>query len=269
MKIWIILLVLAFLLVACDSGTSPNLQVKCPDGRIVDTVEDCNLVEEEPELVLPEVNRTPVINQTPEVNESEELTRNSSTLRKEFKNETNITGTIYSDLNGWSVAEIVTGMASYNENFRGIIAVTLEYDRRDNSKYSLGSSYKKIDDPFWIARHAYAYGTKQYDIHSFRVDLVQSPYEFYNMVETKHNDSKFKIVYPDQWVEWNYIQCKKIQSCRNIEAIKCDKGEHTMYMWTHNTPGIGYTEATRYTMQALDDDKETLKTFEEFYCTPI
>jgi hypothetical protein len=247
---------------------------QCPDGKTVFNLTECNVTqpsEKNTTLTRP-LNLT---NATAGMQNATTI-RNFTTLRKkntteESVNHTNnyINGT-YSNLNGWSVQQIVEGMMQYNEQFSGLVMAGVAYDKKDPQYYMLGNNEQaKIYDPFWPARSPYAGDTKEYGKNYFRVMLSQTPLQFLDEVNGKHNDTKFKILYPDQWIEWNEINCTQINSCRNIEAIRCERGNHTLWMWTHNTPGPGYTDATKYNMQAFDDDRETLDTFEKFYCTPV
>ncbi|MFH1915879.1 MAG: hypothetical protein ABIJ21_01320 [Nanoarchaeota archaeon] len=261
----IILIITALIISSCKLAPKESTRIiKCPDGRFVYNLTECNLPEEE--NITNTTSIPPPQNITQ--NQTTEPERNFSTLRRK-ENDTEIVKTdgIVPNLNGWSIAEIVEGMSSYNKNFIAIYLTVVSYDPTAKT-YALGTGQYK-EDPFWAARAPYSGKTKEYNINNFRVSLTQTPYEFYDMVESKHNDSKFKIVYPEQWAAWDSINCKKISSCRNIEAIECTNGNHTLYMWTHNTPGQGYTELTNYNMQAVDDKRETLTTFEKFYCTPV
>jgi hypothetical protein len=258
-------LLIAALLTSCAFKPKPKgSKFKCPDGRIVLNLTECEDVQEQDNTTQqPNITRPPIINTT------QNTTRNFSTLRKKEENTTaNATGNSLPNLNGWSIEEIIGGMSSYNEKFIGAFGNQISYTS-DGKSYSIGTGYKSLPDPFWIARGPYHAGVKEYNVNSFRTSLPQTPYEFYDMVQGKHNDSKFKLVYPDQWTEWDKIKCEKTPSCRTIEAVTCTKENHTLTVWTHNTPGQAYTEATRYTMQAVDDKRETLTTFEQFYCTPV
>lgn len=270
------LFVVLILFSGCNQNLEPNVLYRCDDGRMVADEDECIVVIDEENLTvqLPVVNATQ--NEPPSDSGSAEnilvdVQRNFSTLRttRPEENESNETGTLYLDLNGWSVQEIVYGLAEYNSDFVGAFSAQVRYEDRDRERYYLGSGIKKIDDPFWITRFNYYSGVKEYKVNNLRINEILRPYTFYDMVVGKHDDSKFKLLYPDEWAVWYSIKCEKIESCRSIEAIKCTRDEHTLYVWTHNTPGEGYTEDIRYTMSAMDDGGETFETFEEFYCTPI
>lgn len=256
------------LLVSCKGqGTGSVLQYMCPDGTMVESVDSCPEPEPPPidnRSMAPPVNRSNV----GPLGEKIEPEREFTTLRRtEEKNET--VGTLFVDLNGWSVQEIVLGMGSYNSKFWTGVPVNIRYDPANPEYYWRGSERNKKQDPFWITSHNYISGVKEYDINNFRVNLILKPFEFYDVVKSKHKDSKFKMLHPQEWAVWESIDCEKLNSCRNIEAIKCVRGDHTLYMWNHNAPGTGYTDKIRYTMSARDDGGETLRTFEEFYCTAI
>jgi hypothetical protein len=270
--ITVFILLLAVLLISsCMLKPKPKGdEYQCIDGRIVLNLSECNTTLPPPP---PRVNITQEEQNQPPAGKTDP--RNFSTLRKKEKQENttkNTTGTSLPKLNGWSVPEIVEGLGSYNPRFSGAFFSPITYT--DDKNYVLGQTGPRTYDPFAVTRKPYAGGgVREYSVNHLRVYLTQTPYEFYDMVEAKHGDSKFKIVYPDQWAEWASINCTKVSSCRNIEAVECirmdDNGEHHLYMWTHNTPGSSYTELTKYNMQAFDDKRETLTTFEEFYCTPI
>lgn len=261
-----LLLFLALVLMACEQKPSQNLMIECPDGRLVANMSECDVIQEEEAVKHPaQLNKTrpqPVTEEEPEEDEFRFLRRNYSNSTDEPK------GEHYLDLNGWSAIEIVHGMGSYDDKFIGIFPKEVHYTKQ-RTHYTLGSGYKAVEDPFWIARSHFQSGNKEYDVNRFRINLVQTPYEFYDMVMQKHNDTKFKILWPQEWQEWSSIDCVKLNVCRDIEAVRCMKSDHELYMWSHMTPGEGYTDAERYSMQAMDDEKETLDTFEELYCTPI
>jgi len=274
-------ILLLVLFSSCDrlSSDENKFNVICVGGEVVEKITDCPEYQEEKNETEPDQpgqNSSQTENQTtgptatgPADNESED--RNITTLRRkpaEEDNTTNLTGE-YPNLNGWSIQEIVGGMTTYNDHFIGLVPVTITYDQRNKSVYYLGNAVQKTEDPFFIARHPYHAGAKEYVTNNFRIHLKQTPYEFFDLVEGKKKDAKFKLLYFDQWAEWAKISCKKINSCRNIEAIECTKEEHTLYMWSHSTPGDSYTELTYYNMQAVDDGRETLTTYEQFYCTPV
>jgi hypothetical protein len=244
-------------------------EYQCTDGRLVLNLSDCELPV--PQNVTPKKNITtlPVVNTTPQ-----EPPRNYTTLRK--KNTTsetplfeNGTGN-YPDLNGWSVEEIVEGMSSYEARLNGQMAIPVKYDKTNQSLYYFGNDQSaKIFDPFWVGRVGFAGETKEYSVFNLRVNVLQNPTDFRKLVLAKRNDTKFKILYPDQWLEWDRINCSIEPSCRNINAVKCTTGNHVMYMWTHSTPGPTYTADTRYTMQAVDDKRASLTAFEKLYCTQV
>ncbi len=266
--LFLLVLVLTTFFVGCKLEASPNLLFECSDGELVGNISACPVPE------VAEIQKTTPGNNTataanPPVEKPVPAPRregNFSTLRK--KPEEEIVGENYLDLNGWSSTEIVSGMGMYNNKFRTAYALQIAY-AEDHKRYFVGSGYDKKDDPFWIARYPYQEGNKEYNINGLRINLVLSPHEFINLVEEKHNDTKLQVLWPEEWAAWKSIVCTRLNSCRDISVIRCKTGGHELYMWSHTTPGQGYTENVRYTMQAMDDFGESFETFEKFYCTPI
>jgi hypothetical protein len=271
----ILFMAFAALLILCactvfESGVHGQYY-KCTDGREVTNLSACdvaNWTKNVTPVRVMNVTPAPPVNLTPQRNYST-LRKKNTTSEEQETSAFNTTGSL-PDLNGWSVQEIVDGMGTYDENLLGLVPGVITYDPKNVTRYWIGNNPLTMTyDPFWAARSAYAGDVKEYATNHFRIWLAQRPKEFLKAVEAKRNDSKFKLLYPDLWAEWDAIRCSSINSCRNIEAVMCTRGNHTLWMWTHNTPGAAYTETTRYNMQAFDDDRETLTAFEKFYCTPI
>lgn len=250
-------------------NTQPKGQFyKCTDGREVTNLSACEIPN-----VTRNVTHPVTLNLSNQTNAAAQ--RNYSTLREKPKNTTeeeiaNNTGGSLPDLNGWSVQEIVDGMSAYDNNLQAVAAGGITYDPKDPQQYWIGNNpLTRTYDPFWVARSPYAGGVREYATYHFRIWLSQTPKEFLRYIEGKQNDSKYKLLYPDLWPEWEAIRCSYVDSCRTIQAITCTRGDHTLWMWTHNTPGASYTSTTKYNMQAVDDDRKTLTAFEKFYCTPV
>ncbi|MFH1399968.1 MAG: hypothetical protein ABIH41_00465 [Nanoarchaeota archaeon] len=165
--------------------------------------------------------------------------------------------------------EIILGMASYNAELNGVVANKVVYDEVNRTRYSLGRTGPFVEDPFYVLRQPFQNGNVEYSSFRLRVGLPNEPADYVTLMGRKHNDTKFKLLYPEEWARFDAIECTRISSCRNIEAVECSRDQHRLYIWTHKTPGEGYTVDIRYTMQALDDGREALTTFETFYCTPI
>lgn len=262
----ILAMFIAMLLLSCNRSPKEALY-KCKDGS---TVNDFNLCPEMQQAQEEQVNQTEaseVETEEPPVNDTEEEP-SSEIIRDIYKEkEENTTTGSYPSLNGWSVSEIVNGMAAYNKELLGKYPAEVLYDKYVKGYYTLG--IKRVEDPFYIIRRHTSGGSREYDLNQFRIEVPVRPIKVLDEVNSKHNDSKFKIVYPQEWEEWSKIQCEKLESCRDIDAIKCvSEAGDELYMWVHSTPGEGYTTQIKYTMQAVNDQKEMLGTFEKFYCTP-
>lgn len=264
--IHILLIISIFLMLAACNRSPKEALYQCKDGTMVN---DFNL--------CPEMQEPAEENENISVEETEEPTLSNATVpeppssvikRNVYKNQEEEAKTgSYPSLNGWSVSEIVNGMANYNPNLLGKYPSEVIYDRYRVGSYTVGG--KKVEDPFYIIRRHTSGSSREYSYSQLRIELPVRPLKVLDEVTAKHNDSKFKIIYPEEAAEWAKIQCEQLESCRDIEAIKCvnELGDE-MYMWAHSTPGEGYTEQIKYTMQAVNDKREMLDTFEKFYCTP-
>ena len=110
-----ILLFAALLLTSCKLTPKQNTQfIKCPDGRLVGNVTDCDVTPQE-NITTNTTSIQPAQNITQ--NQTPEPERNFSTLRHKQDEDINKTDGIVPNLNGWSVSEIVEGMSAYNKKF--------------------------------------------------------------------------------------------------------------------------------------------------------
>jgi len=262
----IVAIFLALLLFSCNRSPKEALY-KCKDGNMVNDFNLCPEMQQAQETPINQTEEPVEEKVTPQLNYSEE--EPSSEIKRDiYKNqEKNKTEGSYPSLNGWSVSEIINGMAAYNKNLTGMYPSEVLYDKYVPGYYTINSN--KIADPFYVIRRHTSGGSREYDLNHFRIEVPVRPVKILNEVDSKHNDSKFKIVYPQEWEQWSKIRCEQLETCRDIEAIKCvtEAGDE-LYMWVHSTPGEGYTEQIKYTMQAVNDKREMLDTFEKFYCTP-
>jgi hypothetical protein len=243
---------------------------QCKDGTMVDDFKKCPEMQDVTDEMMNQTKEQEKQTEVPEnITKPESVQTIQRDVYKEQEAEKNTSAASYPNLNGWSVLEIVNGMAAYNPELKGKYPVPVEYNKYAPGFYTRGASSTKIEVPFYILRRHTSGGAREFDVYNFRIDVPVRPKLLYDEVVSKHNDSKFKLVYPAEWEDWMKINCEMIESCRDIEAIRCwtDAGDE-LYCWVHITPGEGYTEYIKYTMQAMNDDRKVLDTFEQFYCSP-
>lgn len=259
-----------FVLLACQG---PQSRFQCKGGDIVDAPENCPELQgvgAPPPASAPPATPPPVADQAV----APELSANASAQAPEAAadvSKPNATGQLYISLNGWSVEEILRGMSAYEPKIGLAKFTQVIYVKPAWPQYRLGNKNKLYEDPFFILRAPFNGRSKEDPaFYHLRIDVPQPPSHYQTYVSQKRSDSKFKLIYPEQWAEFERLECRPEPSCRQIEAVRCSRdGNATLFIWTHNATPVGYTEDTKYTMMSQDDGRTLLSVFEKFYCTPI
>lgn len=267
---WRMCLVLAVLGLAATAACRPPApKYQCRGGEIVSDPAQCpelqNLPRPPPaDATAPE---PPATNAT-QANESAGAPPSPANATPPGTNASQ--GQLYVSLNGWSIPEILQGMSKYNADVKFASFAQVVYDKPNSPEYRVGKN-QVYRDPFYVLRSPFSGRSKEDpSFHHLRIEVPKNPSEYLAFVDQKHNDSKFKLVYPEQWAEFDKIRCAAEASCRQIEAVRCTHADNrTLFIWTHNASAVGYTSDTKYTMMSQDDGRTLLTSFEKFYCTPI
>ncbi|MBN1646380.1 hypothetical protein JW868_05050 [Candidatus Woesearchaeota archaeon] len=179
----------------------------------------------------------------------------------------------YPEISGWRWTEILTAMSVYNAKFKNVKDQDVIYNVNSYTTYARGGD--DVYDPFWILRSKYGQYSKEYELNNFRINVRVDANKIYEEWAEKKADTKFKLVWIDQGKQYDAIECEKLETCRNMQAVYCKKQElesdetHKLWMWSPTTLGPTFSDRVWYNMHAMDDEGETFRTFEKFYCTSI
>jgi hypothetical protein len=175
---------------------------------------------------------------------------------------------IYPEVTTWTQDEIVAAMGVVNPSYKLPVKRRVVYDSTHKGSYSYqGSSNRLIEDPFWLLRNQFFHNSYELTVNNMRTNVYESPQFYLDLVKTSQEDAGLKILNPEVFAQWKEFSCGRMESCRNIVAVNCTRGDHTLYAWNYY-PEQPNTIEKRYTMTAMDDKGASLNTFEEFYCKP-
>jgi len=179
-------------------------------------------------------------------------------------------GHLFHNLDRWNMQEIIEGMALYDDIFHLLVFLPVRYQRDldEEQVYEIGT--KKMFDPFYILRSEKGSKAEQAKTLQFRILVYETPQDILDKVEQKHTDSKFKLLYPGLFQEWTSLNCTSFSTCRDIDAVRCTKDDHTLISWSFKKQSYDTVfDKIHYNMQSVDDFGRALDAFMNFYCTPV